>query len=76
MKRKRRRCQRRGETNTKETERQIQMKQTERKPDETRADKQKEQAGALATFGLRNTTKSQPITAFVLDAALSYFPKN
>lgn len=52
------------------------MKQTEGKPDKTRADKQKEQAGARATFGLRNTTKAQPITAFVLDAALSNFPKN
>lgn len=51
-----RRCQRRGETNTKKTERerQIQMKQTERKPDKTLADKQREQAGVTATFGRRN----------------------
>lgn len=48
----------------------------ERKPDKTLADKQKEQAGALATFGLRSTPKPEPITVFVLDGASPYFPKN
>lgn len=43
------------------------MKQTERKPDKTLADKQKEQAGAITTFGRRNTTKYMPITVFALE---------
>lgn len=35
------------------------MKQTDRKPDKTLRDEQKEQAGAIATFGQRNRTKSK-----------------
>lgn len=52
------------------------MKQTERKLDKTLADKQKEQAGATATFGQRNRTKYMPITVFALEKTVSCFPKN
>ncbi len=51
------------------------MKQTERKPDKTLADKQKEQAGAAATFGQRNRTECMPITVFALERAVSLFQK-
>lgn len=49
------------------------MKQTERKPDKTLADKQKEQAGATATFGQRNRGKYIAITVFALERTASYF---
>lgn len=50
------------------------MKQTERKADETPADKQKEQAGAASVFGQRNITKYMPISVFVLERASSLIP--
>lgn len=40
------------------------MKQMEREPDKTLADKQKEPAGAIATFGQNDQTKYIPITVF------------
>lgn len=61
-------------TSTKETERQIQMKQTARKPDQTLADKQKDQAGASATFGQRDRTELLPIAVFASGRTFSYFP--
>lgn len=51
------------------------MKQTERKPDKTLADKQKEQAGATATFGQRDRTKYMPITVFAFGENCLFFPK-
>lgn len=52
------------------------MKQTERKPDKTLADKQKEQAGATGTFGQKNITNYMPIIVFALERTASYFSKN
>lgn len=60
-------------TNTKKTERQIQIKQTEGKADRTLTDKQKEQAGAVATLGQRDTAANMPISEFDFEKTSSFY---